>query len=292
MIKIKIGDIFGDFKIISRNRDKKAAAIYWNCKCIHCQKEKIIRADSVRKNPTCKCQDKLINTFSNEFKILSKTELKAKDRCNIFKCQCINCGNIEYIASNVLRSQRKHCSKCYQKKTTLINLTGEHFGYLTVLRRDVSPEHIGHENDAYWICKCENCGTVKSIRGISLRKGLTKSCGCIKSVGEENISKILTENNIIFEREYSFSDLVYKYPLRFDFAIFNTDGTLSHLVEFDGEQHFKYRETGWNNKENFEKTKIRDAIKNNYCKEKNIKLNRIKYDEKITLERIMKYGTD
>ena len=113
-------------------------------------------------------------------------------------------------------------------------MTGETWGYMTVLKRDESPEHMGHENDSYWICRCELCGTIKSVRGISLRKGITKSCGCIESHGEFMIAKILTEHNILFEKEYSFDDLKYQNKLRFDFAIFNQDGTLSHLVEYDG----------------------------------------------------------
>lgn len=51
---------------------------------------------------------------------------------------------------------------------------------------------MGHQNDAYWFCECLNCGSIKSIRGISLRKGLTHSCGCILSKGEALISHILT----------------------------------------------------------------------------------------------------
>ena len=88
MIKININDVFGDYKILSRNFDKKAAATYWNCECIHCNKIRILRGDSVRKLPKCKCQDSLIGTTSNEFLILSKTDKKAIDNCNIFKCKC------------------------------------------------------------------------------------------------------------------------------------------------------------------------------------------------------------
>lgn len=288
MIKININDVFGDYKILSRNTTKQAAAIYWDCECVFCHKQKTIRADAIRKNPKCKCQyQPLKNFISNEFIVLEKTDKIAPDKCNIYKCQCQKCGNIEYIASNVLRSRKKHCSNCYQKHTTLIDLTGETFGWLKVLERDLSKDHIGKGKDSYWICECQNCGTILSIRGFSLRNGLTKSCGCIKSRGEMIISQILTENNISFQREYSFPDLIYKLPLRFDFAIFNNDGTLSHLVEYDGSQHYMYRNSGWNTKENFEKTKIRDQIKNEYCFEKNIKLIRIKYNEDITLEKIL-----
>ena len=33
---------------------------------------------------------------------------------------------------------------------------------------------------AYWICKCD-CGTIKSVNGVSLRKGISTSCGCYRT---------------------------------------------------------------------------------------------------------------
>lgn len=289
MVKINENDIFGDYKIVSRNFDNQVAATYWNCECIKCGNKKVFRGDAIRKNPKCKCNDPLIGTESNEFIVLEKTNQKAKDKCNIFKCQCKYCGHIELIASNRLRAKEKHC-QCYSKRTTLIDLTGQTYGYLTVLKRDTDPSHMGHEHDAYWICQCDKCGSIKSIRGISLRKGFTISCGCIKSHGEEQIAQILTQNNIIFQREYSFPNLIYQAPLKFDFAIFHLDGSLSHLVEFDGIQHFEINDF-FGGIDNFNKTQIRDNIKNMYCIENKIPLIRIKYTEPITLERIMNYGS-
>jgi hypothetical protein len=51
---------------------------------------------------------------------------------------------------------------------------GQHFGRLTVVRRD------GQDNggQAVWLCKCD-CGNEKSIRGYDLRSGAVKSCGCL-----------------------------------------------------------------------------------------------------------------
>ena len=289
MIQINPNDIFGDYKILSRNYDKKAQATYWNCECILCGKQKILRGDAVRKNPKCKCRETLVGQIFNCYKVIEKTEKRALDKCIIYKCQCIYCGKIDYLASNVLRDKRKVCS-CI-RKTTLIDLEGQHFGFLKVLYRDTSPEHIGHENDSYWICQCENCGSIKSIRGFSLRNGLVISCGCIKSKGEMKIAQILTENNILFQREYTFKDCKgeYQMPFRFDFAIFTTGGELSHLIEYDGIQHFQNKNIapGWNTKENLLKTQQRDQKKNQYCQDHNIKLIRIKYDEEITLDKIM-----
>ena len=54
----------------------------------------------------------------------------------------------------------------------LIDLTGETFGKLKVLKRG---ENKGHQT--YWTCQCE-CGTIKDVRGTHLRNGLIISCGC------------------------------------------------------------------------------------------------------------------
>ena len=56
----------------------------------------------------------------------------------------------------------------------LIDLTNEKFGKLTALSWVKKVNATG----AYWLCKCD-CGDTKVICGNSLRKGLTKSCGCI-----------------------------------------------------------------------------------------------------------------
>ena len=53
--------------------------------------------------------------------------------------------------------------------------------------------------------------------------GKSKSCGCVKSHGEEYITSLLKDNNISFEKEYSFADCLTEnnHPCRFDFAIFD-----------------------------------------------------------------------
>ena len=56
----------------------------------------------------------------------------------------------------------------------MIDLTGRKFGRLTVIERSYPNRNEG----TVWLCKCE-CGTEKIIRGHSLRRGLTKSCGCL-----------------------------------------------------------------------------------------------------------------
>ena len=58
----------------------------------------------------------------------------------------------------------------------VINITEQVFGKLTVLKREGSDK----EGKALWLCKCD-CGNEALITGKRLRKGTTKSCGCIVS---------------------------------------------------------------------------------------------------------------
>lgn len=89
----------------------------------------------------------------------------------------------------------------------------------------------------------------------------------------------MNENDISYKSQYSFSDLVYKAPLRYDFAILENEKVI-RLIEFDGPQH---REgNSWHTEE----SEIRDLMKNEYAKSNNIPLVRLPYStrDKITLD--------
>lgn len=61
---------------------------------------------------------------------------------------------------------------------------------LTVLYED--KEYVKNRKTLvgpYWLCKCE-CGNITTVLGQSLRKGNTKSCGCLKK--ENTAAKDLT----------------------------------------------------------------------------------------------------
>lgn len=107
------------------------------------------------------------------------------------------------------------------------------------------------------------------------------NCGSVRSKGELTISGLLTDFNIKYESEYTFSDCVYESLLRFDFAIFNDFNELKFLIEYDGEQHFfpvDFAGKGeeWA-EEQFKETQKRDSIKNDYCNDNGITLYRIPY---------------
>ena len=57
----------------------------------------------------------------------------------------------------------------------LIDLTGERFGRLTVLKRAKK----NMRGKPAWVCECD-CGNVTIVHGNSLRQCLTRSCGCLR----------------------------------------------------------------------------------------------------------------
>ena len=56
-----------------------------------------------------------------------------------------------------------------------IDITGERFGRLVVLGK----KGVDKWGQYIWLCEC-NCGGKTRVVGNSLRKGITKSCGCLR----------------------------------------------------------------------------------------------------------------
>lgn len=110
---------------------------------------------------------------------------------------------------------------------------------------------------------------------------------CSKSKGEQKIRTYLENIDIVFEQEYSFDDLVGVGGglLRFDFAVFN-NSNLALLIEYDGEQHFKFKK-GMMTRDDYKTLQIHDELKNKYCKDNNITLLRIPYWEFDNIEEFL-----
>lgn len=195
-------------------------------------------------------------------------------------CQC-ECGKIKKVKGQHLRDGAITSCGCFNKevisKARTVDLSGRRFGKLVVER------YAGSRNGrAVWHCLCD-CGNELDVFSSYLTTGDTKSCGCIMSYREVLIEKFLTEHSVPFKRQYTFSDLRgRKYPLRFDFAVFDTDGLLKCLIEYQGEQHFQnifqvpdsvYREA-----------LARDQAKREYCKAHSIPLFELSNEENIEQE--------
>jgi len=119
------------------------------------------------------------------------------------------------------------------------------------------------------------------IHGIFEKRCYTHyKCGCpmcSESVGEKNIRLFLIDKNIKYKPQKRFNDCKNIKCLPFDFYLpeHNT------CVEYDGEQHFNPIEF-FGGVDSYLKQIEHDKIKNEYCKNNNIRLIRIRYDEDIT----------
>ena len=216
---------------------------------------------------------------------------------NVFsKCLCLNCNEtIKLIRNNELKKYSTCvCKKCSADKRLVDKRPkiNQRFGKLTVIKDGgVDENKLRHCS----ICQCD-CGNIIKVKDNALKTGNTTSCGkCKYSKGEYQIKMLLDQYNICYDYDSIFLELLKqtKRRLRFDFIIYNDDGSINRFVEFDGNQH----QTGmwggsWNNIETYDVIHERDCIKDDFCKNNNYILVRIPYSKlnNLSIEDIM--GTE
>ena len=105
---------------------------------------------------------------------------------------------------------------------------------------------------------------------------------CRDSKGEKAIGKFLNKYNIVYEFQKIFSDCRNINPLPFDFYI----DEYRTCIEFDGELHYEPSRRK-NGEIKLKKAKINDEIKNNFCRDSDIKLIRISYRDYDHIEEIL-----
>ena len=98
------------------------------------------------------------------------------------------------------------------------------------------------------------------------------------SRGEIKIEEILQQAGLPFEEEYIFPELVSSSgrPLRFDFAVFDDDGDIDLLIEYQGIQHYEAK-SKFGGYTGLRKQQYNDMKKREYCQKHNIKLIAIPY---------------
>lgn len=277
---------FGKLVVLKRDTNKTNGT-YWLCQCdcgniISVRKDQLTRkkypkrscgCDFASKSSAIHLKDETGNIYGKLTVLHRVPDIRPGEAR--WLCQC-ECGNLCEVSGIHLRNGSVQSCGClrYDSRNG-IDETGNRYGKLLVLYR--SPKTDG--THIYWHCKCD-CGNECDINGTHLRTGISTHCGCERSAGETKIQSLLQKNGINYQREYVFKDLIGSNGgyLRFDFAIFNTNGTLSHLIEYDGVQHFDQRCFNQSNEE-FTLLKKHDIMKTEYCKAHNIRLIRIRYTQ-------------
>lgn len=112
----------------------------------------------------------------------------------------------------------------------MIDLTGQVFGRLTVIEEVPKPEG---SNTRYkcWLCKC-SCGNYKIVNSSNLRRGATKSCGCITGQYESCLYSSTNKRH-------------NKYDLTGEYGICYASNN-SELIIFDLEDYDKIKDYCWN----------------------------------------------
>ena len=111
------------------------------------------------------------------------------------------------------------------------------------------------------------------------------------SRGEICIHEILEEAGFNFEEEYIFPELKSNNgrPLRFDFAVFDDDGNIDFLIEYQGSQHY-VASSKFGGKKGLYQQQFNDNKKRRFCALNNIKLVEVPYTEEnqLSYDYIMK----
>lgn len=277
------GKHFNCWTVIRRGPNDASGSVFWYCKC-DCgnPEERLVKGSNLRSghSKSCGCLRKekarlqgkantknLVGQKFGKLTVISQAPSQEKTMWNCI-CDCGN-GPIQVSGTHLSSGHTKSCG-CNISE----NLAGQIFGNLKVLKRS---DCLGHPKDgSYWDCQCL-CGNPEIIQKTTraLKNNVNLSCGCIllKSKGAEQIKNILNKNNIPYEMEknlFTFEET--NRPALFDFYVDN-----KYAIEFDGEQHFFYKQSGWNTKDHYDKTVKRDNIKTQWCKDHNIPLIRIPY---------------
>lgn len=104
--------------------------------------------------------------------VVREDEVRVKNEV-MWLCRC-DCGNMKTISARCLRRGGVKSCGCLVHKPQFTDLTGIKFGRLLVERM-----HSRDNGIVKWECVCD-CGKKTIVDGHCLKKGTTRSCGCLK----------------------------------------------------------------------------------------------------------------
>lgn len=196
---------------------------------------------------------------------------------------CLSCKNVFNPSwDNML--QGRACPKCAIKRNNDLKRKS-HFVFLKEVFDLYGSEYtiLGE----YYSCHTkievlhETCGTKWFIEPNAFIRG--NGCPkCNSSRGEKVVSNFLKKNNIFFTEEKTFFGCVYKRNLPFDFYL----PSYNLCIEYHGKQHYESVDF-FGGIKSLKVQQKRDKIKEQYCKDNNIKLVIIPYWEFDNIEKVL-----
>jgi len=285
---LKSGDIIEIFPTQLPNGSNKKVKV----KCDNCGTEKYVvyydynksTKNNTEKYYCSKCRGisikegtKKIYGVDNVFQLESVKEQSKKTCKEIYGfehhlqnkdiLQKLKDTNNERYGVDFIPLLKKHTLESFIKKC--IKIHGDLYDYSKCVYIDVETkvEILCKEHGSFWIRPYDHF----------LLIGCPK---CKTSKGENIILNYLEENNIKYIHEKTFDDCVYKNKLPFDFYL----PDYNVCIEYDGIQHFEVVDY-FGGQDAYDLRVLKDKIKNKYCMDNNIILERIKYYDNI-IERL------
>jgi hypothetical protein len=183
-----LGMTFNRLTVIARSgKTDRSKSIWWDCIC-SCGTVKTLRGSDIRKGAVKSCGCLQVDTCREvgrsgrrditgrvfgRLTVIGDLEQRTRGRV-LWQCRC-ECGNEAAVSGTNLRTGVTISCGCYRKEKSLLDLSGQVFGRLTVIR----DSGIRRHHQSIWICSCE-CGAEYHAIGSSLKSGLTRSCGCLR----------------------------------------------------------------------------------------------------------------
>ncbi len=280
--------------------------IWWKCSKGHEWKQKIYHRTQAKYINCIYCSTNLLkNKFPDIFNeihptkniSLNKDIITSGSNKNVWWIhKCSNCCIfhiwLSRISDRTILNRNcpicsitgKMCCKCKSIKILYPNIVKE-WDYNKNI--NINPYKISacSSKNVYWKCsKCSN-NWITKIYNRTINGSNCPFCSIIskESKGENIIKNILDKMNIIYEQQ----KIIEGTRLRFDFYL--SDYNLA--IEFDGRQHFEYVDFFGGEKQ-FEKQKINDERKNEYCSKNKIILLRIHYKDISEIEDYLNFCCD
>ena len=185
-----IGQKFGKLTITKYDHTERKYDrnhLYFLCKCDcgnNCVTSYINLKSGGTKSCGClklkSCHDDIMGKKFGKLTVIENHHTKHKegrDRVYYFLCRC-DCGNNHVTSSPSLRNGRVKSCGCSRLKSCHDDVIGKKFGNLTVIKYHHTKQKKGQARVYYFLCKCD-CGNEHICLSRSLKRGLTKSCGCL-----------------------------------------------------------------------------------------------------------------
>jgi len=209
---------------------------------------------------------------------LLTSECDYENTRQVMRIKCWKCGETyEQDFISYISNKHRSCFKC----SHVLNGLGRRYtheyvydyiknrGCKLISKYEKSNEYIDIE------CSCKKIFTTTFNEFNTGNKRRCNSCRGTVSNGEKFIMDWLDSIGIKYIHQKSFKDCIHINTLPFDFYI----PEKNIAIEVDGFLHREYVEYFFKKYSNFLKCVYRDSIKTKYCKDHDIKLFRIKYDD-------------